>query len=109
MRQVLVDHARSKATTKRRADGERVPLDSLVAQYEERAGSLIDLDAALVRLKNTSPRLAELVELRFFGGRSVDESARLLGISDRQAHRWWNIARNLLRRELAEPSDGQTE
>ena len=100
MRNILVDHARRKSAQKRSAVGERVELDELVLDFEERSMGLVELDGALDRLKEQDPDLVRLVELRFFGGRSVEESARVLGISLRKAYRWLKTARAWLRREL---------
>lgn len=100
MRTVVVDHARRKAAGKRSAAGGRVELDALVREYEDRAGDLLELDQALARLAEADPLLAQLVELRFFGGQPMEECARVLGLSERQAYRWWQAARAVLRQEL---------
>ena len=100
MRQVLVDHARAKQRDKRRAPGLRVELEDLVAEYERRSGGLVALDAALERLAKRDPDAVRLIELRFFGGRSMEEAAELLGVSERQARRWWAAARLQLHEEL---------
>lgn len=101
MRQVLVDHARRRGRDKRSAGGERIELDLLVEGYERSSGDLVALDAALERLAARDPQLAQLVELRFFGGQTMDEAARMLAISPRQAARWWLTARAFLQREIA--------
>ena len=61
---------------------------------------LLALDGALDRLQERDPQLAELVELRFFGGQSVDVCARILGVGERQAYRWWKTAKLVLKQEL---------
>ena len=100
MRQILVDHARRKSTSKRGGNAKQVELDSIVTSFDERSHGLIELDAALERLRLRDPDLVKLVELRFFGGRSHAEAAELLGISPRQATRWWQTARAYLKREI---------
>ena len=100
MRQVLVDHARARDCAKRRANGARVPLDDLVEDYERRAMDLEALDSALSRLEERDPRLAQLVELRFFGGLRMEEAAKILGFSLRTAEREWRTARDWLRAEV---------
>lgn len=100
MRQILVDHKRRKQTDKRAAPGERVDLDALVVDLEERGDDLVLLDAALERLAAVDPELERLVELRFFAGSTLEEAALVLGISVRQAGRWWSTARAFLLREV---------
>ncbi|MEO8275241.1 MAG: sigma-70 family RNA polymerase sigma factor [Thermoanaerobaculia bacterium] len=106
MRRVLVDHARSHLAAKRGAELARVTLTADFA--DEREGSskalalvdLIDLDRALERLAVERPMLARLVEVRFFGGLSVEEAAEVLGRSPRTVKRDWAFARAWLLREL---------
>jgi len=100
MRQILVDHARRKSAAKRQQPGDRVELETLVDEYERRSGGLVALDAALERLEQRDPELVRLIELRFFGGRSMPEVAELLGVSERHASRWWQTARVFLQDEL---------
>ena len=103
MRRILVDHARAKMASKRGADVPRVRLaegidEGVVPAMD--AAELIDLDRALDQLAVASPRLARLVELRFFGGLNVEETSRLLGCSPRTAKRDWAFARAWLLRKL---------
>ncbi len=100
MRQILVDHARAKATARRAAPGARVELDTLAEEYERRSGGLVALEAALARLQLRDPELVRLIELRFFAGRSMDEVAAVLAISPRTAARRWEVARLYLMGEL---------
>ncbi|MEM7306491.1 MAG: ECF-type sigma factor [Planctomycetota bacterium] len=102
MRQILVDHARRKATRKRELAGERVALDGLVDELERRSGSLLALDRALDRLREKDPKVVRLIELRFFGGRSMAEAAQAVGLTRRTAERRWRVAKLMLRRELGE-------
>ena len=104
MRNILVDHARRKSARKRTPPGDEVALDQIVVEYNSRAAGLVPLDEALERLHAKDPEVAELIELRFFGGRTVDECAKILEISERQAYRWWQTARAWLRQELEDES-----
>jgi RNA polymerase sigma factor (TIGR02999 family) len=97
MRQILIDYARSRGTQKR--DGlERVDLDACQAELisSERTEDLLALDAALGRLARMDPRQAQIVELRFFGGMSIPEIARLLSLSPETVKRDWAMARTWL-------------
>ena len=104
MRQILVDHGRRRSADKRRPPGERRELDpgleGIAAEYAERSIDLMQLDAGLKRLEERDPRLAQLVELHFFGGQPMADCARALGVSERQAYRWWKAARAFLHREV---------
>lgn len=107
MRRVLVDHARAKMAQKRGSDAPRV---LLTEGYHEAmhssmdAAELIDLDRALNELAAEAPRLARLVELRFFSGLGIDEASSLLGCSTRTAKRDWAFARAWLLNRLSEGS-----
>lgn len=108
MRRVLVDVARSKGRLKRGEGASAVPLDEATAIALERAPSLVALDLALQALAQVDPRKSQVVELRFFGGFSVEETAAALGISDETVHRDWRLAKSWLRRELRKDSaDGR--
>jgi RNA polymerase sigma factor (TIGR02999 family) len=98
MGQVLIDHARKRGAEKRSTPGERVELDGLVQEFEQRSGGLVALGAALERLEERDPELVRLVELRFFGGYEVAEVAEIL--SERTAARMWRTARLFLRDEM---------
>ncbi|MEZ6017099.1 MAG: ECF-type sigma factor [Planctomycetota bacterium] len=104
MRQILVDHGRRRSAEKRPPRSRRVELEGVLEgmsrQYEERAVDIVALDKALCLLEARDPKLAELVELHFFGGRSMVECAAYLGVSERQAFRWWKTARAFLHREV---------
>ena len=99
MRRILVDHARKRAAGKR-GGGLRVTLDENVASAEATDPDLLDLDAALDELASVDPRQAGLVELRFFGGLDIEQSARALGVSVATANRDWTMARAWLYRRL---------
>lgn len=99
MRRILVDHARRKRAGKREG-GERVTLDETVAEAPERSVDLIALDDALLKLATLDPRQAKVVELRFFGGLDVEQTAESLGISPATVKRDWTFARAFLQREM---------
>ena len=104
MRQVLVDHARARSAAKRGGEATRIEVTSLGALGEIAAPpevfDVLPLDEALTRLAALQPRLAKVVELRFFGGLEVDETAILLDCSARTVKRDWALARAWLIREL---------
>jgi RNA polymerase sigma-70 factor (ECF subfamily) len=101
MRRILVDHARGRNRQKRGGSVELLPLEEvLVAGTEENNVDLIALDEAMVRLAKLDPQQERLVELRYFGGMSLDEAARALGISRATAARDWQMAKAWLHREL---------
>lgn len=100
MRRVLVDHARSHAAGKRGGLRHKLSLDDANVPPEERAAELIALDEALQTLARLFPRKCQVIELRFFGGLSVEETASVLGISDKTVMREWQSAKLWLYREL---------
>ncbi|MEP7380822.1 MAG: sigma-70 family RNA polymerase sigma factor [Gemmatimonadota bacterium] len=99
MRRILVDHARRKRAGKREG-GDRVTLDESVAEAPQRSVDLIALDDALNKLAALDPRQARVVELRFFGGLDIDQTAESLGISPATVKRDWTFARAFLQREM---------
>lgn len=101
MRQVLLDHARAKAAEKRGPDLQRVTLSGLDSDIPSDALDSLDLEEALQRLAALNPRRAELVELRFFGGLTMEEVAESLDVSPETAKREWRLAKAWLARELA--------
>jgi RNA polymerase sigma factor (TIGR02999 family) len=100
MRQVLVDHARRRKTEKRGAGADRVPLDDALVEIESASIDLLALDEALERLAEHDEELARLVEMRFFGGLTVEETGRALGLSVRQVEGGWITARAWLFRAM---------
>jgi RNA polymerase sigma factor (TIGR02999 family) len=96
MRHILVDRARARATERRGGRLTRVTLDDGAVASDDQPESLLAIDAACARLAETSPRLARLVELRFFGGLSEQDAARELGVTVRTVQRDWIKARALL-------------
>jgi RNA polymerase sigma factor (TIGR02999 family) len=99
MRRILVDHARRKQAGKREG-GDRVTLDESVAEAPQRSVDLIALDDALNKLASLDPRQARVVELRFFGGLDIEQTAESLGISPATVKRDWTFARAFLQREM---------
>jgi RNA polymerase sigma-70 factor, ECF subfamily len=102
MRRVLIDHAVARRAAKRGGGRAAEPLpDDALAMVYARAAELLDLDAALRRLAELDARQAHVVECRFFGGMSVEETAGALGTSPATVKRDWALARAWLNRELA--------
>ena len=100
MRRVLVDVARSKSYLKRGGGAAREPLETALAVTDEQAPDLVALDLALKALSQIDERKSRVVELRFFGGFSVQETAAALDVSEETIHRDWRLAKSWLRREL---------
>jgi len=100
MRRVLVDHARMRQADKRGSGDRPVVLDEALALVAERTPDVVALDDALRALAELDPRQAQIVELRFFGGLSIEEAAEVIGLSPATVKREWSAARAWLRREL---------
>lgn len=98
MRHILVDHARSYGYEKRGAGAQRVGLDDANVFNEQRAGELVALDEALTNLAAIDPRKSRLVELRFFGGLNIDETAEVMDLSPTTVQREWRAAKAWLQR-----------
>jgi len=102
MRQVLVDHARSKSAAKRKGLGNRVTLSDSMEATRGTDVDLMALEESLQSLADLSPQKAQLVELRYFGGLTIEEAATVLGISRTQATREWRVTRAWLADELSD-------
>jgi RNA polymerase sigma factor (TIGR02999 family) len=100
MRRILVDHARAKLAKKRGGADQKVSLDEAVLVQPETSPQFLALDEALERLAKRDPRQARIVDLRYFGGLSEEETAEVLGISVRTVKRDWNVARAWLYQQL---------
>jgi RNA polymerase sigma factor (TIGR02999 family) len=100
MRRILVDHARRRDADKRGGSHVRVQLDEALAVADEADVDLLAIDEALDRLAVIDPQQARVVELRFFSGLSVEETAAALGVSPKTVKRDWSVARAWLRREI---------
>jgi RNA polymerase sigma factor (TIGR02999 family) len=109
MRRVLVDHAREHAAEKRGGPRRKVSLDESDIPTDERAADLVALDEALRKLAEVFPRKGRVVEMRFFGGFSVEETAGVLGVSDKTVMREWESAKLWLYRELDSEGVGAGE
>ena len=101
MRQVVVDVARRKSAEKRGGDQVAVTFDESASSSPIRSDQLIALEEALETLESVDPRKAQIVECRFFGGLSVDETAAALGISAPTVKRDWRVARAWLAQAIA--------
>ena len=100
MRRILVDFARSRAYQKRGACARRLSLEKSPDILETADPDLIALDDALNALAAIDPRKSQVVELRFFGGLTIDETAQVMSLSHATTERYWSFARAWLRREL---------
>ena len=97
MRHILVDHARKYQSDKRGAGAQRVPLDEVIVANQQRAEELVALDQALSDLAAFDPRQSQIVELRFFGGLTVEETAEAMKIAPTTVMREWRTAKAWLR------------
>ena len=109
MRRVLVDHARAYQTNKRGGKEIRISLEEDALLFSpEQSEDLVALDEALKRLAEFSHRQSRVVELRYFGGLSVEETAEVLGISPKTVKREWSVAKAWLFRQIKEEVDGES-
>jgi RNA polymerase sigma factor (TIGR02999 family) len=100
MRRILVDHARGLCRNKRGGVAGHLPLDEDLVFTPAKSAALVALDDALEELARLNPRKAQVVELRYFGGLSVEEAAEALGVHPNTIIRDWSLARAWLKREL---------
>jgi RNA polymerase sigma factor (TIGR02999 family) len=100
MRRILVDHARGHLREKRGAGQRLVPMDEVLVFAPEQSLELVKLDQALERLTKLDARQGKIVELRFFGGLTVEQTAELLGISPKTVKRDWSMAKAWLHGDL---------
>ncbi len=100
MRRILVDHARTKKREKRGGPARKLSLDEVMNLSKERAADLVLLDDALEALNTIDPRKSRVVELRFFGGLSVEEAAEALDVSPQTVMRDWKLAKAWLYQEI---------
>jgi len=101
MRQILIEHARSHTRAKRGGGAVTLSLDEAALVSQARAVELLALNDALERLATVDPRKSRVVELRFFGGLSVEETARVLNIASNTVLRDWRLAKAWLHREIS--------
>ncbi len=102
MRQVLVNHAIHRNAQKRGGGWREIAMEEAIELFEERSIDLVALDEALAKLQSLDAAQANMVELRFFAGLSMQDTAEALGMSVRTAEREWAMARAWLRRELCD-------
>jgi RNA polymerase sigma factor (TIGR02999 family) len=102
MRHILIDYARNRHAKKRGGGARPIELDEPLLRVEARGEELIALDAAITRLSEMSARLGRVVELRFFGGLSVEETAEVLELAPRTVKRDWRIAKAFLYQSMTE-------
>jgi RNA polymerase sigma-70 factor (ECF subfamily) len=102
MRRIMVDHARERRSLKRGGGALRVTLDEAAWVTETRSDELLALDEALEKLAAQDPRKSQIVELRYFGGLTVAETAEFLKLSPRTVEREWTVAKAWLHRALTE-------
>ncbi len=100
MRRILIEHARANHAEKRQGDRQKLEFKEPMVLVESDPEQLLSIDAALVRFAAIDPRAAHVVELRFFVGMSVEETAKILELSERTVKRDWDFARVWLEREL---------
>jgi RNA polymerase sigma factor (TIGR02999 family) len=108
MRRIMVDHARERRALKRGAGVLQVTLDDVALVTEKRSEELLALDEALEKLAALDPRKSQIVELRYFGGLSVEEMAAFLKLSPRTVKREWRMAKVWLYRALSEEEPDDT-
>lgn len=100
MRRILVDHARGRGRVKRGGGMARVSLEAVAGIVAAKDVDIVGLDDALAKLAAVDERKSKLVELRFFGGASIEEAADILGVSTATAKREWQVARAFLYRQM---------
>ena len=105
MRRILVDYARKHRASKRGKGDRALSLDEAIHVGDSRGSDLVNLDEALRRLEKIDPKQSKLVELRFFGGLSIEEIAQALGCSPATVKREWHLARIWLYNQIGEGSD----
>ncbi len=108
MRQLLVDYARTRGRLKRGGDRQQISLTAAAGVAREEAVDLLALDKALETLAEVDPQSSRIVELRFFGGLTIEETAQVMGISTPTVERGWRAARAWLQTELS-PSVSEHE
>jgi len=101
MRRILVDAARARGSQKRGGGAAKLDFDETAVVSPEPDASVVELDEALEAFSKAAPRQAKVVELRYFGGLSEEQTAEVLNVSERSVRRDWQFARAWLRRELA--------
>jgi RNA polymerase sigma factor (TIGR02999 family) len=101
MRRILIERARSRRSSKRGSGAQQVSLEEAVEVSNQRAADLVALDEALTNLAVIDPRKAQTVELRYFGGMTIEETAEVLEVSTPTVERDWHMAKIWLHREVS--------
>ena len=101
MRQVLVDHARARATSKRTPNGIQIPLQDVICNPGEHAHEVLCLEEAIEELSSMDEELGQIIDLRYFAGLTMEETASAVGLSSRSVERRWRTARGWLADRLA--------
>ena len=102
MRRILLDHAKAQHRTKRGGDAQQVSLSEVIISSDKPSAELIALDDALNKLAEFDKQKSNIVEMRYFGGLTIEEIAEVLGISAASVRRHWNMAKAWLRREVGQ-------
>jgi RNA polymerase sigma-70 factor, ECF subfamily len=100
MRRILVEHARAHTRAKRGGDARKVSLDEAVTLAGGKSADMLALDEALNSLAEFDPRKSQIVELRYFGGLNIEETAEIIGVSSATVKREWSTAKIWLHREI---------
>jgi RNA polymerase sigma-70 factor, ECF subfamily len=100
MRRILLDHARTQLRAKRGGGAQHVPLTEVLLEVDNRSAELVALDQALDKLAHIDPQKSKIVEMRYFGGLSVEEIAEVLKVAPSTIRRHWAMAKAWLRREI---------
>jgi len=100
MRRILIDHAKRRASVKRGAGANQVSLSSVTIMSPQRSQELLALDEALTRLEQFDAFKSRIVELRYFGGLNIEETAEVLKVAPATVSRHWHLAKAWLKREL---------
>ena len=108
MRHILIDHARAHARDKRGGGAIQVSLNDVAVLADDQAAHLVALDEALRLLENLDPQKGRIVELRYFGGMSIEETAEVLNISPRTVRREWQRSKAWLYRMISEGTEDET-
>ena len=101
MCRILIERARSRRSTKRGSGAQKVSLDEVADVSNERAADLVALDEALTKLALIDPRKAQIVELKYFGGMTIEEAAEVVEVSTPTVEREWHMAKIWLHREVS--------
>ncbi len=108
IRRILVDHARAKVAAKRGSQSVKLSLDEAIAPAEERDVNLVALDDALIALADVDKQQSRIIELRYFAGLTIDQTAEVLAVSPATVKREWTMAKAFLKREMLRGAKNQS-